>query len=115
MDNRIIDKSNTVVGEVLSASKDPSLKTNPIESILNEEHYSLKDLVQCGIEGLKATKSIRDAYGEVHDDMPDYNIRHKYFESFMSLLGHMKANSVNVQVVQISKEERDLLEAYKRS
>ncbi len=86
-----------------------------INDILKKNKISVDDLIRCGKEGLLATKEGGgfDEEGE-KIEVPDYNVRHKYFDSFLNLLGLLKSNNVNVQVVQISTEEKELMEAYRR-
>ncbi len=95
---------------IKSDNKNPS-----IDDILAKNKISIDDLIKCGKDGLTATK---EGHGFDEDgekiEVPDYNVRHKYFDSFLNLLGLLKNNSVNVQVVNISKEENELLEAYRR-
>ncbi len=86
----------------------------PIDAVLRKHNLSIDDLIKCGREGLLATRIVRDRFGDVVAEDPDNATRHKFFASFLELLGYMKKDSVNVQVVNISAEEKELLDAYKR-
>lgn len=86
-----------------------------VEEILQKQNLSIDDLVICGKQGLQAKRIVRDRYGDVIAEDPDMATRHKFFASFLELLGYMKRDSVNVQVVNISPEENELLEAYKNN
>lgn len=112
--------SNSVETVVSSSASSPvrppaSSPRPPIDDILRKHNLSIDDLVKCGREGLLATKE-SNQFNEDGDrlEVPDYNVRHKYFDSFMNLLGYLKPSSLSVNVVQVSNEERELLEAYKR-
>lgn len=100
--------------EILEADIESTVRPI-IDDVLRKHKLSIDDLVKCGKEGLLAMKEI-GGYDEEGDkrEVPDYNVRHKYFDSFMNLLGYLKPGSVNVNVVQISAEEKELIEAYKR-
>lgn len=83
-----------------------------VEEILKKQNLTIDDLIKCGREGLGAVKTRSSKYGDIEE--ADYNVRHKFFASFMELLGYMKKDSVSVQVVNVSPAERELLEAYRR-
>lgn len=101
---------------VTSVETDLPVEKPTIDVVLRKHNLSIDDLIKCGKEGLLANKdsSKFDEDGNIIE-IPDHNIRHKYFDSFMNLLGYLKPNSVNVSVVQVSKEEKELLEAYKNN
>lgn len=84
-----------------------------IDAILKQQNLTTEDLFKCAKDGLSANKIVRDKYGDVVDVEPDHNVRHKFFESLANMLQYLKPQSVNVQVVNISAEEREIIEAYK--
>lgn len=86
-----------------------------IDAILEKQKISADDLFMCAKKGLTAKKNVRDRYGEVIEVEDDFQVQHKFFESLSNMLGYLKPQSVNVQVVSISTEERELMEAYKRN
>ncbi len=89
------------------------LETLPIYQVLKSNNITIEDLMKCGKEGLIATRSIKDKYGDVVEVEPDHNVRHKYFDSMLNMLQILKPASVNVQMVNISAEEKELLDSYK--
>lgn len=105
-----VSSNNKPTSSINTASK-PT-----VEEILKKQNLTIDDLIKCGKEGLTAVKRMYDRDGDLIDDPePDYNVRHKFFASFLELLGLMKKDSVSVQVVNISAEERALLDAYSRN
>lgn len=88
----------------------------PIETVLRKHGLGLDDFVVALKEGLSASKDLKDRYGDLIETIPDHNTRHKFFASGMELLGYIKSSAgVNVNIVNISKEERELIDAYKRA
>lgn len=87
-----------------------------IEEILHKQRLSIDDLVRCGKDGLEAQKIIRDRYGNEVGTEPDFPTRHKFFASFLELLGYMKKDTnITVGVNNMSPEEKEWLAAYKRT
>ncbi len=87
----------------------------PIDAVLRKHNLSIDDLIKCGREGLLATRIVRDRFGDVVAEDPDNATRHKFFASFLELLGYMKKDNINVtQVMNITAEERGYLDAYKK-
>lgn len=90
-------------------------KSRPtIDEILHKQKLTIDDLFKCANDGLKAEKVVRDKYGDEVCREPDHIIRHKFFESLANMLQYLKPSSVNVQVLQVSEKEKELLNAYKR-
>ncbi len=87
-----------------------------IEDVIKKHKLSIDDLIVCAKEGLKATRDGHD-YDDDGDkvQIPDHNVRHKYLESLLNILGYLKPQSISIQNVQISTEEKELLEAYKQT
>lgn len=87
-------------------------KLPEILSVISKHNLSVDDLIKCGKEGLSATRDIKDRDGDIIDTVPDWNIRHKFFSSFMELLGYLDGPGTRVVVSSESKKEAE--EAYKR-
>lgn len=97
------------------ASVDMEVSRPSIDIVLRKHNLTIDDLVTCGKEGLIAYKKCYDRYGDPLDVLePDHNVRHKFFASFMLMLGYLEKDSVNVTVTQVSQAEKELLDAYKR-
>ena len=99
---------------LLEASQLPT-DHNELLTLLTKHGCSLDELIKVGVEGMKSTRIVRDRYGDVVAEDPDGQTRHKYFASFIELLGLIKKESINVSVVNISQRERELLDAYRNS
>lgn len=70
-------------------------------------------------EGLNATKKVTELLDGrmIVTEEADMTIRHKYLDTALRVLGDLKDSGVNVGVgvsVKVSKQESELLEAYKR-
>lgn len=85
-----------------------------IDAVLRKHNLTIDDLILCGKRGLNAKKVIKDRDGDFVEELDDFNVQHKFFASFMLMLGYLKESSVSVNVAQISTEERDLMDAYRR-
>lgn len=85
-----------------------------LDEALRHNGISIDYLIKHGREGLEAVRTQRDGDGMIIDEQPDINARHKYFNSFLLLLQLIKDNSTSVQVVNISPEEKSLMDSYRR-
>jgi hypothetical protein len=80
-------------GDLVLSSPDKTA----IGEICRRHRLSVDDLVKCGREGLEATKIVKVQYGE-DEEVPDWSTRHKFFASFMELLGYLKGPGTTVNV-----------------
>lgn len=85
-----------------------------LDAALKKHGFKIDDLVTCGIRGMNAKKLVRDSYGDVLEELEDHATQHKFFHSFLLLLGMIKEGGSTTQVVVISPQEREIVEAMKR-
>jgi hypothetical protein len=84
-----------------------------IDIVVRRHGLTIDDLVRCGKGGLEAVRTIKDRDGDLVDEVPDWNVRHKFFSSFMELLGYIKGQGVTVNnVTQIMELDRDKEEKF---
>lgn len=114
--DKTIAKVNTPIPTVIPNIDEAVLNTvrPTIDAILKKQNLSVDDLFKCAKDGLLAERVVRDKWGDEVDREPDHAIRHRFFESLANMLQYLKPTSVNVQVVQVSAEERELIDSYKR-
>lgn len=84
-----------------------------IEALLRRHNLSVDDLIKCGKGGLVATKEIKDRDGDIVDSVPDWNVRHKFFASFLELVGLLHGVGTTIKI-GTSEEKKQADEAYKR-
>lgn len=85
-----------------------------LNAVLKKHKFSVDDLVSCGIRGMAAKKYVRDSHGDIVEELDDHGVQHKFFHSFLLLMGLIKEGGSTTQVVVISPQEKELLEAYKK-
>lgn len=100
-------------GEIVEVADDTSLAT--IHTLLKKHNMSVDKLIEVGVRGLSATKPVRNRYGEVVEDDPDNTVRNKYWTTLVTAAGMIKPVSVGVQVVNLTPQEKELIDAYKRN
>lgn len=85
-----------------------------INSVIRKHGLTIDDLVKCGKDGLMAERVIKDRDGDEVDRVPDWNVRHKFFSSFLELLGYLKGNGTVVNNMVVGESKRLGDEAYNR-
>lgn len=102
-----------IIEEVKVALPSIEIPSDVVSKICAENGVTLETLCETLGAGLKARRMTLDKYGEEHYE-EDFGNQHKYMMTALELLKYVKSPGVNVQVVNISVEERELLDAYKR-
>lgn len=101
-----ISKSMREVGYSPATAKNPSslIESDGFQTLL-EEDMPLKELLKTGKEGLQAWKPDSN---DPEAKIPDFAVRHKYFETGLELHNKIKKGSTTVFPVQINvNEDRD--------
>ena len=57
-----------------------------VTDIAGKHGVTIDTLLKHGAEGLRASRILKDRDGEVIEEVPDWNVRHKYFHDFLELL-----------------------------
>lgn len=93
---------------------DAELLSPGMLQVMKGAGISVKELVEHGKKGLNATKTRYDRDGDEIENVPDWNIRHKYWSGFCEIfkLVHGTGTTVNVQQILENKEEE---EEYRRN
>lgn len=113
-------KKKDVQGIVETAVSNITEETTPteystiVERVCAENGVTLVELCKTLAKGLKAQKLTLDKFGDEHIE-DDFGNQHKFLMTALELLRYVKSAGVNVQVVNISVEERELLDAYSRN
>ena len=94
--------------KILVENKKPT-----IDDVVRRHGLSVDDLVRCGKGGLEATRQIKDRDGDLVEEVPDWNVRHKFFSSFLELLGYINGPGTTVNV-GATEEKKEAEAAYKR-
>ena len=87
-------------------------KNVDIDEVVRRHGLTIDDLVKCGKAGLEANRDVKDRDGDVVDTIPDWNVRHKFFSSFLELLGYLNGPGTNIQINTEGKKQAE--EAYRR-